>query len=154
MKTVLMLPVMVLLAKLTSYAQSTNELFKMRGTVVGTGTVAGITFANPHSHVRIEPPDLSMTVRVDSTTPLLPGYTNGAFVTFSSRAQSNFFPRHTIRGATYDFVIARRVGTSASEQLEFKAPPKLVGQPGGPANRSQPVRSETNSTSPAAGSGR
>ena len=115
-----------------------------------------MTFANPHRNVRIDPPDLSITVRVESVEPALTNYLKGSLARFSSLVQSNFFPRDVARGATYDFVLSGKTGRSgsASEQFEFKAPARLVSQPSGAANRSQPVSLGTNSTLLPAGSGR
>jgi len=156
MRTPLTLLLWVLLAALSSHGQGTNEIFKMRGTVVATRALTGLTFANPHRYVRIDPPDLSITVRVESVEPALTNHLKGSLATFSSLVQSNFFPGDAARGATYDFVLSRKAGrsASASEQFELKAPPKLVSQPDGSANRSQPVSPGTNSTSLPAGSGR
>jgi hypothetical protein len=143
-----------LVAALAPDAQSTNEVFRMRGTVVSASRLEGLTLANPHRFVRLDPPQLSLTVRIESMAPQLTNYVKGSLVTFSSSGQSNLFPREAVRGATYDFVMSHKANGSASEPFELKAPPKPVNQPDGSVNRSQPVRPETNPTSSAPGSNR
>jgi hypothetical protein len=156
MRTLVMPLLLMLAGRLASDGQSTNEPFKVRGTVVGIGTVTGMTLAHPHRYVRIDPSRLGVTVRVESVQTPLTNHMKGSLLTFSSGVNTNFFPRAMVQGAAYDFVISRKADrpASTSEDFEFKAPPKLVSQQGGPANRSQPVSPTTNTTPAAVGSGR
>src|SRR2546426_599777 len=106
MRTLLTLLLWVFFAALTSHGQGTNEIFKMKGTVVATRALTGVTFANPYRYVPIDPADLSITVRVESVEPALTNYLKGSLATFSTLVQSNFFPRDAARGAVYDFVLS------------------------------------------------
>jgi hypothetical protein len=127
-------------------------MLKLRGTVVSTSVLSGVTLANPHHFIRIDPPELTFTVRVKSVLPPLSGYTNGSLVSFSSRDQA-LYPTGMVQGATYDLVVLRKVERSW-EPFELQARPKLISQPNGAANRSQPVQLDTNRAPGAAGSGR
>ena len=117
------------LAATRTLAQGTNEMLKLRGSVISTGIVSGVTLANPHHFIRIDPPERSFTVRVESILPSLRDYTNGSRVSFSSRNQA-LYPTGMVRGATYDLVVLRKAERSASsgEPFELQAPPKLVSQ--------------------------
>ena len=136
-------------------AQNTNDIFRLRATVVSASRLTGVTLANPHQFIPMNPPELTFTVRVKSILPALANYTNGSLLGFSSHQQS-LYPTGIVQGATYDFVVSRKTGQTltAWEPFDLHAPPRLVSQPDGAVNQSQPGRSETNQQSAAAGSGR
>src|SRR2546426_3148454 len=94
-------------------AQNTNETFKLRATVVSTSRLSGVTLANPHHFMPINPPELTLTTRVKSIVPALGNYTNGSLLGFSSHKQS-LYPTGVVQGATYDFVVSRKTGQTST----------------------------------------
>lgn len=153
MKKPVLLFILGFVAAQASYAQSTNEVFKMRATVVSIGRVDGFTRLDK-PYVRFDRSQFSLTVRVESIVPRLTAYTNGSLTSFSFWAPSNLFAGEVAQGKMYDFVVSPIVPGTTAEPFGLKEPPKPVSQPGGAANRSQPVRPATNKTSTATDSGR
>jgi hypothetical protein len=129
---------------------STVEAFKMRATVqdvVMLGQFSG-TIVQTHSD-----PRFVLTLHIESITPSLSGFTNGSVVSFAIHSPTMLFAGETPKGKAVDFILSResqvdKMTTSWRLEIERK------GQPDGAANGSQPIRSETNRTSSAAGSRR
>src|SRR5437879_3312312 len=108
MKVLTAIFVLGLVAVPASNVQSTNEVFKMRATVVSMGRVDGFTPPGG-AYVRFDRPRFSLTVRVESIVPPLTNHVKGSLMRFSFSAPANFFAANAAPGNLYDFVISPKV---------------------------------------------
>lgn len=130
-------------------SQSVIEQFKMRA------AVQDITMSRQFRGSVIQTHFDSryvMTLRIQSVTPPLSGFTNGSIVSFAIHSPALLFAGEPPKGKTVDFVVSRETRAGGSRFFGL-AVERQDGQKGGPANRSQPAGLKTNRTSSAAGSG-
>jgi hypothetical protein len=93
-----------------------------------------------------------ITLRLQSVTPPLSGFTNGSIVSFAIHSPALLFAGETPKGKTVDFVVSRETWAGGSCFFGL-AVERQDGQKGGPANQSQPAGLKTNRASSAAGPG-
>ena len=130
--------------------QGAVERFKMRATVQDVVVLQQFTGTVVQAHFD---PFFALTLRIESVTPPLTNFTKGSVVTFAIHSPSMLFAGETPKGKTLDFVLSRETQSGKKTVFGLEVERK-GGQPDGAANGSQPIRSETNSTSSAAGSRR
>ena len=124
----------------------TVEAFKMRATVRDVVMLREFTGTAVQTHVD---PLFVLTLHIESITPSLSGFTNGAVVNFAIHSPTLLFWEKAPKGKAVDFILSResRVDKTTRWTIERN------GQVGA-ANGNQPIRSDTNSTRSAAGSRR
>jgi hypothetical protein len=136
------LPALALLGgALSAPAQATNETYRLRATVVDVRRLdEGVTTIDP-AH--------GITVRIESISPPLAGYTNGSFMAFVFPGSARVFMTETAKGRKYAIVASREVheGVKGPWRLERAIP---VGEQG-PAGGAYPATSGTNGAPAAAG---
>jgi hypothetical protein len=120
--------------------QDTVERFKLRAKVQDVTLLRQFAGTVVETHFD---PRYALTLRVESMTPPLATYTNGAIVTFAIHSPSRLFAGEVPKGKTVDFMLSRqeKAGSAAAWMLEVE-------------RTAQPFQSETNRASGATGSNR
>ncbi len=133
-------------------AQSSNETFKLRATVIDVAYLS--EFKGDLMETLTTDPRFSLTLRVESILPPLNNYTNGSLVSFAIHSPALLGLSDSSKYLQYDFIVSREVQEGLKGPWHFDMPAAPVGQQTGQANGSGPTRSPTNSKPSATGSGR
>jgi len=126
--------------------QKVVEQLKVRAAVQDVTVLRQFTGSVVQTHFD---PRYVVTLRIESVTPALSGLTNGSTMSFGIHSPALLFGGETPKGKTLDFVLSRE--TQAGTSRFFGLAVERKGGQEGPANRGQPLGSETNRTPPAAG---
>ena len=116
-------------------AQSTYDVIHLRATV--QAVIPLTSFSGRITPVDVDP-RFALTVRIESTVPAVPNFTEGALVTFAIHSPSLLFAGEPTKSRTYDFLLRRKIENGKVSILGLSI--RAINRPGQLLDRRQ-VRS-------------